>query len=126
MKSQYKVYREIGKHPCPCRPILASIINPFTYFLKLLRVFPLCRILIEFSLTCMFHHLWGTLFNFMVFTFLENALNRWICTHAAVSQSKLQVEFFEILFPPIRKGWRKLSFALLKYIIRKYQDDLEH
>ena len=38
-----------------------------------------------------------------------------LLTHAPVSQSKFQVEFFKNLFPPRRKGWRKLWFALLKY-----------
>ena len=40
----------------------------------------------------------------MVFTFPENALNLCIFTHAPVPHSKLQVEFFENLFPPRRKG----------------------
>ena len=37
-----------------------------------------------------------------------------------VPHSKLQVEFFENLFPPRQKGWRKLNS------VRKYEDDLEH
>ena len=86
-----------------------------SYFFKLLRIFSLFRMLVEFCLTLMFHHAWEKFFNFMVFTFLENALNLWIFTHAPVPPSKLQVEFFEILFPPRRKGWRKLWFALLNY-----------
>ena len=43
-------------------------------------------------------------FQFMVFTFPENALNLCIFTHAPVPHSKLQVEFFENLFPPRQKG----------------------
>ena len=50
----------------------------------------------------------------MVFTFLEDVLNLWIFTQVSAPQSKLQVEFFENLFPLRRKGLRKLSFALLK------------
>ena len=41
----------------------------------------------------------GKFFQFMVFKFLENALNLWIFTHGLVPQSNLQVEFFENLFP---------------------------
>ena len=41
----------------------------------------------------------GKFFQFMVFKFLENTSNLWIFTHGPVPQSKLQVEFFEDLFP---------------------------
>ena len=60
--------------------------------------------LVEFSLTCMFHHMWEKIFSFMVFIFLENALNQWIFTHAPGPQSKRHVEFFENIFPPRQKG----------------------
>ena len=63
----------------------------------------------------MFHHVWEKFFNFMVLTFLEDALNLWIFTHALVPHAKFYVELFENLFPPRRTGWRKLSFALLKF-----------
>ena len=49
-----------------------------SHFFKLLKVLSLSRMLVEFTLTCMFNHLEEQLFNFMVFTFLENALNLWI------------------------------------------------
>ena len=58
----------------------------------------------------------GKFFQFMVFTFLENALNLCIFTHAPALHSKLQVGFFENLFPPKWKGWRKLWFALSKLV----------
>ena len=51
----------------------------------------------------------------MVLTFLEDALNLWIFTQALVPHAKFHVKLFENLFPPRRKGWRKLSFALLKF-----------
>ena len=51
----------------------------------------------------------------MVFTFLENTLNLCTFTDGPVSYSKLPVEIFENLFPPRRKGWRKLSMI---YFIR--------
>ena len=114
MNSQYKVYREIGNHPCPCPPILASMMDPFI-FLSTPKGFFSVQNARWISLTCMFHHALKKCFNFMVFTFLENALNLWIFTHAPNHQSKLQVECFENLFPPGRKRWRELWFALLKY-----------
>ena len=53
------------------------------------------RMLVEFSLTCIFH-LCGKSFKFMVFTFLENASNLGIFAHACpVPHSKFQAEFFE-------------------------------
>ena len=45
----------------------------------------------------------GKKVKFMVFTFLENALNLGIFTHVPVSHSKLQAEIFENLFPPTAK-----------------------
>ena len=48
--------------------------------------------------------MWEKIFSFMVFTFLENALNQWIFTHAPGPQSKRHVEFFENIFPPRQKG----------------------
>ena len=60
--------------------------------------------LVEFFLTSnfpIFHHVWEKFFNFMVFTFLENALNLSIFNHAPVAQSKLQEE---ISFPQDKKG----------------------
>ena len=60
--------------------------------------------LVEFSLTCMFHHVWETFFNLIVCIFLENALNLWIFTRVPILQLKLRVEFLENLFPPRQKG----------------------
>ena len=54
--------------------------------------------LVEFSLTCMFHHVWKKFFQFYGVHILENELNLWIFTHAP--GPKLQVESFENLFPP--------------------------
>ena len=67
--------------------------------------------LVEFSRTCIFHHMWETFFH-VWWTFLENALNLCIFTDAPVPHSKLQVEFYKNLFPPRRKGWRKLWLGL--------------
>ena len=44
-----------------CSSILASGIQP--YFFKLLRVLSLSRMLVQFSLTCIFHHVWEKIFN---------------------------------------------------------------
>ena len=59
--------------------------------------------LAQFSLTCMFHHVWEKKFQFMVFT-LENDLSLCIFTHAPVPHLKLQIQFFENLFPPRAKN----------------------
>ena len=85
-------------HPCPSR--LASL-NSLGFYLspEFLYIQPCVR----------------KFFQFIVFTFLENALNLCIFTHALVPHSKFQVEFFENLFPPRWKGWRKLWFAISKF-----------
>ena len=44
-----------------CLSILASGIHP--YFFKLLRVLSLSRMPVQFSLTCIFHHVWEKIFN---------------------------------------------------------------
>ena len=68
----------------------------------------------------------GKNFQFIVFTFLENALNLRLFTHASVPHSKLQVDFFENLFlPKGENGGGK--YDLLYYnSVRKNEDDLEH
>ena len=91
-------------------------------------MFPLSffRMLAQFSLTCIFHHVWENMFQFMVFT-LENALNLCIFTHAPVPYSKLQVQFFENLFlPRVKKKGVEETMICLKNSIRKDEDDLEH
>ena len=79
--------------------------------------------LAEVFLTCIFQH--GKNFQFMVFTFLENALNLCISNHASDPYSNLQVEFFENLFAPRRKGGGSYDL-LYQNSIRKNEDDLKH
>ena len=62
----------------------------------------------------------------MVFTFLKNALNLVIFTHAPFLNSKLQVELFEKMFPPTAESGGEKYDLLYQNSIRKYQDDLEH
>ena len=50
----------------------------------------------------------------MVFTFLKNALNLGIFTHAPIPHSKLQAEFFENLFPQQQKGVEKSMICFTK------------
>ena len=71
---------------------------------------------------CLLNFLWlnippcvREIFELMMFTFLENALNLCIFTHTPVPHSKLEVEFFENMFPPRRKEWGKIWLALSKF-----------
>ena len=100
-------------HPCPSR--LASGMHPFIFLHKRLRVLSLQNACWIFS--DLYTPVWvGKNFEFMVFIFLENALDLCIFTHAPVHHSKLQVQFLENLLPlPRRKWWRKLWFALSKF-----------
>ena len=80
--------------------ILASGIHPCLS--RLLRILSRSRMLVQFSLTCIFHHVWKK-DQFIVFT-LENELNLCIFTHVPLPHSKLQVQFFENPFPPKAKN----------------------
>ena len=62
----------------------------------------------------------------MVITFLENALNLGVFTHAPVPHLKLQAESFENLFPLTEETSRENQDFLYQNSIRKYKDDLEH
>ena len=71
--------------------------------------------------------MWKNLFEFMMFTFLEKALNLGIFTiFTPVSHSEFQSGFFENLFA-LTAGKRGENYDLLyQNSIRKYEDDLEH
>ena len=98
-------------HLCPLR--LASGEYILSYFFKLPRVLSLknaCWISSDLYIsTCV-----GKMFQFMVFIFQENALNLCIFTNIPVPHSKLQVEFFENLFPPRQKGLEEAMICSVK------------
>ena len=54
-----KLVNSVVYHLCPS--VLASGIHP--YFFKLLRVLSLSRMVVQYSLTCIFHHVWKKIFN---------------------------------------------------------------
>ena len=102
-----KLVNSVVYHPCSSR--LASGIHPFS--LNSISFRNACWIFSELYIPiCVGKH-----FRFMVLTFVENALNLSIFTHAPVPHSKLQVESFENLLPTRWKGSRKLWFDLLKF-----------
>ena len=69
----------------------------------------------------------GKMFQFMVFTFLENSLNLCIFTHATVPHSKLQEEYFENLYVSFQNGMGGGNFDFLyQNSRRKFVDELEH
>ena len=80
-----------------CPSLLASGTHP--YFFKLFRVLSLSRMLFSILSDLYIPPCVGKKFQFMLFT-LENELNLCIFTHAPAPHSKLQVQFFENLFPP--------------------------
>ena len=69
--------------------------------------------LAEISLTYIFN-ICEKIFQFMVFTFPENAFNLCIFTHAPVPHSKHQVEFFENLLPPKTEGVDEAMICSIK------------
>ena len=107
-----KLVDSVVYHLCPS--ILASGIHP--YFFKLLRVLSLSRMLVQFSLTCIFHHVWERIFNL----WCSHQKMNWIYAFLLMPQFPTQnsrYNFWKICFPqgPRTKGWRKLWFALLKF-----------
>ena len=72
----------------------------------------------------MFHQVWETFFNFMVFTFLEDALNLWIFTHALVSQVSPKTKrveetiicFIQIQSENIKMTWNINLFKLFYFL----------
>ena len=62
----------------------------------------------------------GNIFTFMVLKFLEYALNLGIFIHAPFLHSKIQVEFFENLFPPRAERGEENHDLLYQNSIRKY------
>ena len=91
-----KLVNSVVYHLCPS--ILASGIH--LYFFKLLWILSLSRMLVKFSLTCIFHHVWEKFFNL----WCSHQKMNCIFTHNLVPHSKLQVTFFENLFPPRAKN----------------------
>ena len=89
-----------------------------SYFFNLLRVLSLSP-----PAECLLNFLWlvySTMFGKIFSIYGVHIL--WKCIESMhfylcppVFHSKLQVEVFENLFPPRRKGWRKLWFALSKF-----------
>ena len=63
------------------------------------------------------------MFQIMVFTFPENALNLYIFTHAPVRH--LVYNFWKIIFPQDKIDGGNCD-VLYQNSIKKYEDDLEH
>ena len=83
--------------------------------------------LVEFSLTCIFDHVWKRFFQFMVFTFLENALNLCIYTNPQVHSRR---RFFWKSVSPKTKAVEKTLICFIKIqsgniYDRIYKGDLE-
>ena len=95
-------------------PILASGIHP--YFFKLLKVLSLSRILVQFSLTCIFHHVWEKISIYGIH------IRKWIESMHFYSYPSSPLKtpgtiFWKSVFLKGQepRGWRKLWFALLKF-----------
>ena len=78
--------------------------------------------LAEFSLTCIFHHVWEKIFNlwFHIPRKCIESMHFYSCP-----SSPTWVEFFENLFPQDERDGGNYDL-LYQNSIRKYEDDLEH
>ena len=106
-----KLVNSVVYHLCPS--ILASGIHP--YFFKLLRVLSLSRMLVQFSLTCIFHHVWGRIFNLW---YSHQKMN-WIYAFLLIPQFPTQnsrYNFLKICFPqgPRTKGVKETMICFIK------------
>ena len=93
-------------HSCPSKLAFYLSLNSLVFYLS--------RMLVEFSLTCIFQHMWEKLLTYGV-PIPRKSMNLSFFAHAPVPHSKLLVEFFENLFPTRQKEWRKLWSALSKF-----------
>ena len=66
----------------------------------------------------------GKLFQLMMFTLVENVLNRFLLM-PPVPHSNLQAGFLKICFPQDERGGKN-NDLLYQNSIRKYEDDLEY
>ena len=100
-----KLVNSVVYHLCPS--ILASGIHP--YFFKLLRILSLSRMLVQFSLTCIFHHVWEKIFNLWCSHQKMNLIYAFLLMPQFSTQNS-RYNFLKICFPqgPRTKGWRKL------------------
>ena len=98
---------------------------------SLLRVLPLSTMLVAFShnACCIFSNLCFSPcarknFRVLVFTFLENALNLCIFTHAPVPSPQSRQNFLRICFAQDERGGGNYDL-MLQNSIRKCEDDLQ-
>ena len=114
-------------------------------FCKPFRTLSLSRILVQFSLKLVYYNLCGKIFKFMVFKFLENALNLDIFTYALLLPVKIPTKVLITTFWaqenysfPLAAFLRNIClpqqlkenginyYLLYQNPIRKYKDDLEN
>ena len=76
-------------------------------------VFYLSRMFVEFSLTCIFQHMWEKLLIYGV-PIPRKSMNLSFFAHAPVPHSKLRVEIFENLFAPRQEGWEEAMICSIK------------
>ena len=89
LNSQIRINRMINSldyHSCLQDYPLGYILS---YFYILPRALSLCRMLVEFSLKLLHSTMFGKIFKFLAFTFLENAFIRGIFTYASPIQNSL-------------------------------------
>ena len=112
-----KLVNSVVYHPCLSR--LAWGIYPFIFF-KLLRVLSLSKILVEFSLTCTFHHVWENFFSLWCWKCIET-LHFYSCTSHPL---KTPDRIFWKCVSPKTKGVDGGNYDLLyQNSIRKNEDD---
>ena len=114
-----KMVNSVVYHPCPSK--LGSRIHTFI-FLNSFRA--LSKILVEFPLTFIFHHVWEKYLNFGVCIPRKCIQPRHF--YSCPRFSKFQEEFFENLFPATAERGGENYDLLYQNSIRKYEDDLEH
>ena len=121
--------QKTGKQ-CFLPPLFFKICLRDTSFyisLNSLGFFYLFRMLVEFSVTCIFQHVWETFFNLWCSHSQKIIESRY--AFLLMSQSPTQnswQNFLKICFPQGRKGVGGSYNLLYQNSIRKYEDGLEH
>ena len=110
-----KMINSVVYHLCSSQDYPQGYI--LSYFFKLLRALPLSRILVEFSLTCIFHHVWKKKLIYCVHILRK-------CTDSPLKTPGRKC--FENLFPSTAERGGENYDLLYQKSIGKYEDDLEH
>ena len=105
-----KMVSSVFYNPCPSR--LASRVNILSHFFKFLRSLYLSRMILEFSITCVFYYVWGKVLNFGVHIHRKCIESRhfYSCSSSPIKTQK----FLKVCFPQQQKAVERTLICFIK------------